>query len=82
MVIENFDFYLKDAARVDLDTPLRYATDFVLVPTDSPVLPRIETDRRWQQVYRDDEAVIFARPRAAAEHAWRPSSTTCPRVMQ
>ena len=44
MVIENFDFYLKNASEADVDVPLRYATDYVLVPADSPVLSRLETD--------------------------------------
>jgi hypothetical protein len=65
MVVENFDFYLKSASEADVETPLRYATDFVLVPADSPVLSRLETDRRWRQAFRDGDAALFARSDAA-----------------
>jgi hypothetical protein len=61
MVVENFDFFLKDARSVDVDAPLRYDTDFLLIPTDSPVLSRIETDRRWRQGFRDGDAALFLR---------------------
>jgi hypothetical protein len=64
MVVENFDFYLNDASEADLDAPLRYATNFVLVPADSPVLSRLATDRRWRQVFRDGDAALFARSEA------------------
>jgi hypothetical protein len=61
MVVENFDFYLKDAASVDADAPLRYDTRLLLIPTDSPVLSRIETDVRWRQAFRDSESALFLR---------------------
>jgi hypothetical protein len=76
MVAENFDFYLKDAGTVDVDAPLQYNTDFLVIPTDSPVLSRIETDRRWEQVFRDGDAALFARIGAA--HGSRQSTFPLP----
>jgi len=61
MVIENFDFYLEPANAADLDAPLRYPTDYLLVPTDSPVLSRIEADGRWRPAFRDGDAALFVR---------------------
>lgn len=81
MVIENFDFYLKDARAVDVETPWRYDTDFVLVPTDSAVLSRIETDARWRTMFRDNEAAIFARS-DASRVPFVPPSTACAGLLQ
>jgi hypothetical protein len=67
MVVENFDFYLKDAVTVDADTPLRYDTRLLLIPTDSPVLSRIETDTRWRQAFRDHDSALFLR---AGDQNW------------
>ncbi len=61
MVVENFDFYLKNAGTVDADAPLRYDTRVLLIPADSPVLSRIETDARWQQAFRDNDSALFLR---------------------
>jgi hypothetical protein len=76
MVVENFDFYLKDAGMVDVDAPVRYNTDFLLIPTDSPVLSRIETDRRWEQAFRDGDAALFVR--IGAGHGSRRPTFTLP----
>jgi hypothetical protein len=76
MVAENFDFYLKDAGIVDVDAPLRYNTDFLLIPTDSPALSRIETDRRWEQAFRDGDAALFVR--IGAGHGSRRPTFTLP----
>jgi hypothetical protein len=81
MVIENFDFYLKNATEADVDVPLRYATNFVLVPADSPVLSRLETDRRWRQAFRDGDAALFARSDAALPALVLPPSS-CARVLE
>lgn len=59
MVGENLVFYLSDAA--DLDAPLRYATDFLLVHTGAPILPRLRADKRWSAIYEDPEAILFLR---------------------
>jgi hypothetical protein len=82
MVVENFDFYLKNASEADVDVPLRYATDFVLVPADSPVLSRLETDPRWRRAFSDGDAALFARSGAAlpASPVLPPSS--CARVLE
>jgi hypothetical protein len=61
MVLENLKFYSDDASRVDIDAPFRYATDFLMVPTDAPVLTRVVSDSRWQRVYGDADSVLFER---------------------
>ena len=61
MVLENLKFYLDDVADVDIDAPFRYATDFLIVPTDAPVLARVRSDSRWRRVYADSDAVLFER---------------------
>ena len=81
MVVENFDFYLNDASEADLDAPLRYATNFVLVPADSPVLSRLATDRRWRQVFRDGDAALFARSEASLPALVLPPSS-CAGVLE
>jgi hypothetical protein len=66
MVLENLKFYLDDASHVDIDAPFRYPTDFLIVPTDAPVLPRVLSDSRWRRVYADPDAVLFERADVAA----------------
>jgi hypothetical protein len=61
MVLENLKFYLNDVSHVDIDAPFRYATDFLMVPTDAPVLRRVLSDSRWRRVYADSDAVLFER---------------------
>ena len=61
MVLENLKFYSDDASRVDIDAPFRYATDFLMVPTDAPVLTRVVSDSRWRRVYGDADSVLFER---------------------
>jgi hypothetical protein len=61
MVLENLRFYLDEASHVDIDAPSRYPTDFLLVPTDAPVLRRVLSDSRWRRVYADADAVLFER---------------------
>jgi hypothetical protein len=63
-VAENLTFYL--SADADPATPLRYAPDFLLLPADAPVLPRVRADTRWAVLYDDGDAVLLAR---AAGHA-------------
>jgi hypothetical protein len=57
-VNENLTFYLTEQA--DLDAPLRHGSDFLLVPADAPVLPRLRADARWAVLYDDGDAVLFA----------------------
>ena len=61
MVRENLLFYASAAESVDIDAPLRYESDFLFVPTDAPVLTRLESDRRWTALYRDTDAALFVR---------------------
>jgi hypothetical protein len=82
MVVENFDFYLKDAATVDVDTPLRYDTRLLLIPTDSPVLSRIETDRRWQQAFRDSDSALFLRAGNENRSAFALPASSCAATLQ
>jgi hypothetical protein len=57
MVGENLTFYLAEEA--DPGTPLAHGPDFLLVPADAPVLPRLRGDARWHAVFEDGDAVIF-----------------------
>jgi hypothetical protein len=82
MVIENFDFFLKDVGTVDADAPLRYDTNFLLVPTDSPVLSRLETDPRWRQRFRDGDAVLFLRSNARQPASFVLPASPCSGVLQ
>jgi hypothetical protein len=59
MVLENLKFYTDDPSHADIDAPLRYATDFLLVPTEAPVLSRLLADARWRRVYADSDSVLF-----------------------
>jgi hypothetical protein len=61
MVTENMRFYTDSSEAVDLETPLRYPTQFVLAPADMPALPRLLDDARWVAIYRDADAVLFVR---------------------
>ena len=89
MVVENLRFYSASATRDDEDAPLRYETDYLLVPSDRSILGRIQADRRWQQIFTDSDAFLFVRrekaldsmtPAAAGKPV--PSSTACPAWMQ
>lgn len=82
MVIENFDFYLKNASEADVDVPLQYATNFVLVPADSPVLSRLETDRRWREAFKDGDAALFARSDTLLPAAPVLPPSSCARVLE
>jgi hypothetical protein len=56
-VADNLAFYLDD--NPDLDIPVRTDADFLVVPTDAPVLPRVREDGRWAVLYEDGDAVLF-----------------------
>jgi hypothetical protein len=58
-VTANLSFYQAEGA--DPDTPSRYPTDFLAVPSGAPVLGRLRGDRRWRAVYEDDDVTLFAR---------------------
>jgi hypothetical protein len=73
-VNENLTFYLTEQA--DLDAPWRHGSDFLLVPADAPVLPRLRADGRWAVLYDDGDAVLFAPAGAAmARPLVRPAVT-------
>jgi hypothetical protein len=59
MVRESLEFYL--SSHPDLETPLRYDTDFLLVPTSFSRLDALEADTRWTAIHRDSDAVLFKR---------------------
>lgn len=90
MVVENLKFYSQDIREADLDAPLRYDTDLLLVPSDLPVLARVHGDRRWRQVYRDGDAEIFVRTDVAAslravalnERSFVVPTARCPTTLQ
>jgi hypothetical protein len=58
----NLLFYYEPNA--DLDTPLHYSTDYLALPAEAQMLARVEKDRRWEEVFRDDEVVLFRRATA------------------
>jgi len=66
MVLENLKFFIDEGSNVDTDVPLRYPTDFLMVPTDAPVLSRLLTDTRWRRIYEDGDAVLFEQAGAGA----------------
>jgi hypothetical protein len=61
VVVENLKFYSEGTRSVDLETPLRYDTDFLLVPSDRPVLPRVLRDPRWRKIFSDSDSALFVR---------------------
>jgi hypothetical protein len=61
----NLRFYSGGATADDLLDPLRYATDFLLVPSDAAILELVRSDGRWKEVYRDGDASVFVRADAA-----------------
>jgi hypothetical protein len=58
-VAENLAFFL--AQEADPAAPLRHDPDFLLVPADAPVLPRLRDDWRWAVLHDDGDAVLFGR---------------------
>lgn len=61
MVVENLKFYTASASRVDLEEPFRHDTDYLLVPSDRPVLQRILHDARWRMMVSDPNSALFVR---------------------
>jgi hypothetical protein len=89
MVVENLRFYSANVAEADVNAPLLYDTDYLLVPADGPTLKRVLSDDHWQQVFMGSDSTLFARrERALAavkllpEPAPLVSSTACPAWMQ
>jgi hypothetical protein len=67
MVTENMRFYTDSAEGVDLETPLRYPTQYLLAPADMPALQRLLDDARWVVIYNDADAVLFVQATSANE---------------
>jgi hypothetical protein len=61
MVRENLKFYVDPISGVDVDVPLHYDTDLILMPSDSPALSAVASDTRWRRIYADADAVLFGR---------------------
>ncbi len=61
LIVENFAFYGNAPRFRDRDAPLRHDTDFLLVPSDRPILSLIHTDPRWRSLYADADASLFER---------------------
>lgn len=61
MVSENLAFYSADVRQVDIDAPLKYDTDFLLVPSDSKVIEMVGRSGRWRRIYADEDASLFVR---------------------
>jgi hypothetical protein len=61
MVTENMRFFSDRPDSVDLETPLRYASDYLLVPADMPSLPDLMGDPRWHPIRTDSDSVLFVR---------------------
>ena len=59
MVGENLIFY---KGRPDTPhAPLRYTTDFLLVPAGSEVLSMARADEHWTAIFDDSESILFVR---------------------
>jgi hypothetical protein len=87
MVLENLKFYADAASEADAEAPLRYDSDLLLIPGDSPVLQKIGADRRWRSLYRGEEAVVFGRAdrplvTRAPSLTLTPQATTCSPVLE
>ncbi len=61
MVVKNLQFYAAVPASADLEDPLRYDTDFLLVPTSAGILSNVRSDGRWREMFADRDAALFVR---------------------
>jgi hypothetical protein len=77
IVVENLRFYSANIAEADVNAPLRYDTDYLLVPADRPVLERVLSDDRWQRVFTGSDSTLFAR-RGGALVSVKPLSERTP----
>jgi hypothetical protein len=66
MVRNNLEFYVRGDG--DLNQPLRFASDYLLVPFDAPVLARLAVDVRWRKIFEDPDCVLFVRADEQSEH--------------
>jgi hypothetical protein len=65
MVRDNLEFYLRGDG--DLNQPLRSATHYLLVPSDSPMLARLAGDGQWRKIFEDPDCVLFVRADVMSE---------------
>ena len=65
MVRNNLEFYVRGEG--DLNLPLGFASHYLLVPTDSPVLARLAGDGRWRKLFEDPDCVLFVRADVVSE---------------
>ena len=65
VVRSNLEFYVRDDG--DLSEPLRFASDYLLVPSDVPVLAQLRMDSRWQRLFEDPDCVLFVRADGVSE---------------
>jgi hypothetical protein len=61
MVEESLTFYTTGADDIDMDAPIRYPSDYLLVPADMPALSRVLKDRRWHRIFADNDAILLVR---------------------
>ncbi len=88
MVRESLEYFT--SSHPDLETPLRYDTDFLLVRSNFSRLDALEADTRWTAIHRDSDAVLFKRvdgraPMPAASSEKAAGSTpgeACPPFLQ
>jgi hypothetical protein len=56
MVGENLEFFRGLAGT---DTPLKYDTDYLLIPAASPIMAEIRADPRWSVLYEDTGSTLL-----------------------
>jgi hypothetical protein len=61
MVEENLLFYNSRADAIDIEVPLRYPTDFLLLPADMPGRAPVLADRRWHLIFQDHDSILLVR---------------------
>jgi hypothetical protein len=79
-VTANLLFY-HEQDKADLGAPLKYPTDFLALPADAPVLPRLRGDARWRALYKDKEVVLFGRADRAPVTLRRPQGGGAPQYL-
>jgi hypothetical protein len=86
-VRESLEYYT--SSHPDLEAPLRYDTDFLLVRSNFTALDVLESDTRWTVIHRDSDAVLFKRtdgrdrlPAASSGSAESIPAEACPAFLQ
>jgi hypothetical protein len=81
-VAENLRFYSAAVTQDDEVAPSKYATDFLVVPTNAAVLPLVRNDTRWRQIYVDSDAVLFDRGQLPPKRYDAPPDDACGTVFR